>query len=92
MIFSLAETPEFYENLYKVGAQRCKEILKALNCVVVSDEAMSVAKEEEVFKISLLRDININTIQGQFVRIVEGDKALVEFNFLLFEKIINFRI
>lgn len=79
--FSLAETPEFYEKLYGIGEQRCKEILKALNCVVVSNVAMNVAKEQEVFQVSLLRDININTIQGQFARIIDGDKALEEFDF-----------
>lgn len=79
--FSLAETPEFYEKLYEIGEQRCKEILKALNCVVVSNVAMNIAKEQEVFQVSLLRDVNINTIQGQFARIIDGDKALEEFDF-----------
>lgn len=84
--FSLSDDPEFYKNLYSLGEASCKEILNALNCVVVSEKAMLIAKKERVFQRSLLRDLNINTIEGQFKRIVNGDKALVEFDFSFIRK------
>ncbi|MBD8156011.1 AAA family ATPase [Pantoea agglomerans] len=79
--FSLAESPEFYEVLYAQGPDVCQDVLQALRCVVVNEEAMDVAKNERVFQRSLLRDLNINTIEGQFKRIVNGEKALIEFDF-----------
>lgn len=79
--FSLAESPEFYEKLYSIDKSLCKVILKNLNCVVLSKEAMLIAKNEDVFKKSLLRDVNINTIHGQFLRVINGDSLLTEFDF-----------
>ncbi|MGN5115260.1 AAA family ATPase [Aeromonas sp. 55A] len=79
--FSLAESPEFYENLYSIDERLCKVILERLNCVVLSKKSMDIAKNEDVFKKSLLRDVNINTIHGQFLRIINGDSPLTEFDF-----------
>lgn len=79
--FSLAESPEFYEKLYSIDERLCKEILERLNCVVLSKKSMDIAKNEDVFKKSLLRDVNINTIHGQFLRIINGDSPLTEFDF-----------
>lgn len=84
--FSLAESPEFYEALYKLDPKVCHEVLKALRCVVVSEKAMKIAKDQRVFQRSLLRDLNINTIEGQFKRIINGEKALIEFNFEFIRK------
>lgn len=81
VFFSLAESPEFYAALYSVGEAVCKEILQKLNCVVVSDEAMRIARREFVFQKSLLRDVNINTVNGQFTRIINGEQPLTEFDF-----------
>ncbi|HED3854856.1 TPA: AAA family ATPase [Enterobacter soli] len=79
--FSLAESPEFYQKLYACGKELSYEILQDLNCVVVSDKAMNCAREEAVFKKSLLRDVNINTVHGQFKRLVNGLGQLTEFDF-----------
>lgn len=79
--FSLAESPEFYLNLYSLGRETCHAILKSLNDVVLSVNAMSIARDQEVFKTSLLRDVNINTIKGQFSRLIEGKTLLTEFDF-----------
>lgn len=79
--FSLAESPEFYEKLYSIDNKLCKVVLERLNCVVLSKEAMEIAKNEDVFKKSLLRDVNINTIYGQFSRLINGDRLLTEFDF-----------
>lgn len=79
--FSLAESPEFYQKLSSLGKKTCMEILEKLNCVVIDDEAMKVAKDQDVFKSSLLRDVNINTIQDQFLRLIKGGDLLTEFDF-----------
>ena len=79
--FSLAESPEFYQNLYALGKDTCHIVLESLNNVVISERAMAVAMHEDVFKTSLLRDVNINTIKGQFSRLIQGDDLLTEFDF-----------
>ncbi len=84
--FSLAESPEFYEKLYSIDSELCKSVLERLNCVVLSQDAMGIAKDEDVFKTSLLRDVNINTIRGQFSRIINGDSLLTKFDFQFVRK------
>ncbi|HGK4579657.1 TPA: AAA family ATPase [Yersinia enterocolitica] len=81
IFFSLAESPEFYLNLYSLGKEDCHAILKNLNDVVISKKAMMIAMNEGVFKASLLRDVNINTIKGQFSRLIEGKSLLTDFDF-----------
>lgn len=84
--FSLAESPEFYQTLNTLGTETCKEILTKLNCVVIDDKAMKIAKDQAVFKTSLLRDVNINTIQDQFLRLINGGDLLTEFDFQFVRK------
>lgn len=86
IFFSLAESAEFYQKLYSFGKKLSHDILNKLNCVVVSKNAIKAAKEESVFKSSLLRDVNINTIHGQFFRIINGDNPLTEFDFQFIRK------
>lgn len=86
VFFSLAESAEFYQKLYSFGKNLSRDILNRLNCVVVSEKAIKAAKKESVFKSSLLRDVNINTIYGQFLRIMNGDSLLTEFDFQFVRK------
>lgn len=79
--FSLAESPEFYENLYNLGPQLCLSVLKALNSVVLWSYFSLKRSDEEVLNTSLMRDVNINTIYGQFHRIVKGLQTKEKFNF-----------
>ncbi|HDM8405377.1 TPA: hypothetical protein P0N99_003049, partial [Yersinia enterocolitica] len=48
IFFSLAESPEFYLNLYSLGKEDCHAILKNLNDVVISKKAMMIAMNEGV--------------------------------------------
>lgn len=84
--FSLAESPEFYENLYNIDGELCRDVLKRLNCVVIDSKALDIAWKENVFKTSLLRDVNINTIQGQFSRLINGYGLLTDFDFQFVRK------
>lgn len=79
--FSLAESPEFYDTLYNLAGDDCEEVLSFLNCVVVSEDAMNAAKNQEVFLVSLMRDLSMNTVRNQFPRIINGLGMLEEFDF-----------
>lgn len=79
--FSLAESPDFYSNLYALGRDFANTVLQSLNCVVVNEKAMAIAQDEPVFIKSLLRHVNINTIMNHFKRILSGHSPLTDFNF-----------
>lgn len=79
--FSLAESPEFYENLYNIDPKLCLDVLGSLNSVVLWSYVTLMGVDEKVLNISLMRDVNINTIYGQFDRIVKGHLTKEKFNF-----------
>lgn len=79
--FSLAESPEFYDNLYNRFGEDAIDILKQLNCVVTDSELFNRTASEMVFGLSLMRDVNIVTINNQFKRILSGDDKVKRFEF-----------
>lgn len=64
--FSVATDINYYEYLNKFGEKKAHEILKALNDVAYSVDAMEIAKKEVVFTDALLRDISIMTVEQDF--------------------------
>lgn len=79
--FSLAESPEFYSNLYKVGKDFATEVLQRLNCVLIDDKAMAIALTQNVYNTSLIRNVNIITLRDQFKRVMSGYSLLTDYNF-----------
>lgn len=79
--FSLAESVDFYKNLYSFGKHFGDEVLINLNCVLTSRDVMRRAGTEEVFLKSLLRGVHIATLSKQLGRIRRGDSVLTPFNF-----------
>lgn len=84
--FSLAGSPEFYEKLFNMFGEASKDILSCLNCIVVDFEIFHRAKEKSVFNESLMRDVNINTVMGQFRRILRGERKRIRFDFSFVRK------
>lgn len=72
VFFSLSSSVDFYTNLYALGKSFGDEVLKGLNCVLVDHRAMGIAELEEVFKVSLLRNVHINNLKFQLNRIRDG--------------------
>jgi len=79
--FSLGSGPEYYNALMELTPKVREQILKKLNDVVLNKNILKKAIKETVFKHSLLRSININTIKGQFSRILNNEGDLTEFDF-----------
>ncbi len=79
--FSLAESPDFYVNLFRLGEDFCHDVLESLNCVVINNKAMLTARSEVVFIKSLARHVHMTTALAQFRRIIKGDSELTEFDF-----------
>lgn len=80
--FSLGQSDEFYSNIKSLGSVLGTSILKSLNDIVYHQESWQNIKHENVFKHSLLRDISLTSIRGQFRRILEGGEIQTEFHFV----------
>ncbi len=81
--FSLGQDIDYYQNIRnELSPELGDEILRGLNDIAFSEEFYKVAEKELVFKVSLLRDVSLTTITGQFRRVLDGGVILTNFNFL----------
>lgn len=79
--FSLGTDDNYYDNLNKLGEERRDKILTGLKDIAKSNEIFDKAINEEVTKISLLRDISVKTVVGQFRKIANGGSRLTDYHF-----------
>ena len=81
VFFTLGQSEEYYQNLYALDEELRTYILKSLNDVVHDHTAYDLAINEKVMKESLLRNVSIASIKGQFKRLLDGGKLRTEFDF-----------
>lgn len=79
--FSLGQGVEYYHNLSAISPKLKMELLKALNDMVFNPLYLEKAKDENVFKTSLLREVSLSTVKGQFSRVLNGQPPLTDFSF-----------
>ena len=79
--FSLGQDPDYYLTAQKLGDVKSSNILVALRDIVQDEELYAAALDEKVTGVSLLREVNTKTIEGQYRRILNGGAALTEFSF-----------
>lgn len=79
--FSLGQSEEYYSTVQSLEPALRNNILKSLNDVVNNEGLLSKVMSEDVFKSSLLRDISLTSISGQFKRILQGGDIQTEFHF-----------
>lgn len=79
--FSLGNSDDFYRNIAALTNSQGIEILKALRDIVVMPELIVELEDEKVFSTSLLRDVSLSVIKGQFSRILQGKVELTDFKF-----------
>lgn len=79
--FTLGQGDEYYQKLYALNADLRECILKSLNDLVYDKAAYDSAITEKVMKESLLRDVSIASIKGQFKRLLDGGKLRTKFDF-----------
>lgn len=77
--FSLGTSADYYANLKNYNERI--EILSALNDVAYNLELFKEIFTERVTQVSLLRDISISTVKGQFNRIADGGAVLTDYDF-----------
>lgn len=83
VFFSLGQDANYYKELMKVLTTETRnELLVGLKDVVNNSELLAKAKEEGVFKDSLLRTIRFSIIDQQFQRILNNAAALTDYEFI----------
>jgi predicted ATPase len=79
--FSLGQGTDYYRKLAALPNGYGKKVLTALRDMVVDPNIVDEVKDEEVFKISLLRDTSLSMVRGQYVRVLNGQAELTNFKF-----------
>jgi len=79
--FSLGQSAEFYSKMASLPNHFGKNILLMLRDIVVIPDLIEQIKEEEVFSSSLLRDVSLSVVKGQYTRILDGKAELTDYKF-----------
>lgn len=79
--FSLGQGVDFYREMGKLPNNLGKKILIALRDIVSTPNIIESIKKEDVFRTSLLRDISLSVVRGQFTRVLDGLAELTNFEF-----------
>nr|WP_325259412.1 AAA family ATPase [uncultured Oscillibacter sp.] len=79
--FSLGQSDEYYEHLKKLGHSVREHILVALNDIAYDLDRFEKVANENVVRISLLRDVSKVSVKYQFNRIAHGGVRLTNWKF-----------
>lgn len=79
--FSMGTDVEYYEKLSDLGEEIRNITLTSLNDIAYNVDLYEKAIQEQVTKISFLRDISETTIIGQFRRLAYGGSKLTDYDF-----------
>lgn len=81
--FSLGTDLDYYQNLYEqLSPDELDQYLRAMNDIVFDRKNFTVAQDERVFNVSLLRSVSLSAINGQFKRVLAGGNPLTDFHFI----------
>lgn len=80
--FSLGMDVGYYRKLSEFPVILREDLLTSLNDMVFNTDYIDLAKEEGVFRTSLLRDVSLSVLKGQFVRVLNGQPPLTDFEFI----------
>lgn len=80
--FSVGVDVEYYIILTRDVPERTRvAFLTGLRDIAYSPEALASAEGETVFDVSLMRSTDINTVTGQYRRVLAGDAPLTDYAF-----------
>lgn len=79
--FSLGQGVEFYKKMASLPDSLSEKILWSLRDIVVNPAIIESIKEEKVFGTSLLREISLSVVKGQYARLLKGLAELTDFKF-----------
>jgi predicted ATPase len=79
--FALGQDIDFYRNIAKLPDGVGEKILLALQDIVLRPETIDEIQNERVFSASLLRDVSLSLVKGQFFRALLGAAERTNFDF-----------
>lgn len=79
--FSLGQDADYYSKIMSLGTDISNQLLSALNDIAADEHLYHNVLKEDVTGISLLRSVNMKTIEGQYRRILKGGVELTNFYF-----------
>ncbi|MBA5605378.1 AAA family ATPase [Duganella sp. FT3S] len=79
--FSLGQSVDYYKSLAALPDSLKNSYLSGLNDMVAKPELIETFKDEKVFKTSLLREVSLSVIKGQFPRVLNHKPELTDFKF-----------
>lgn len=79
--FSLGQDVDFYVEIMKLSDDIGKHILANLNDIAYKPELLTRIQDEPVFRTSLMREVREQTITEQFIRVLDGNAPLSDFEF-----------
>ncbi len=79
--FSVGQDVEYYKNMVQLPESTRIVLLKGLKDIAFDSSLIDLAQDEDVFRTSLLRDVSLSVIKGQFARVLDGRNPLTDFEF-----------
>lgn len=79
--FSVGQDVDYYQKISSLSPQVSNLLLGALKDIVLNPELIKFAQDEIVFRTSLLRDVSLSVIKGQYSRVLAGRPPLTNFEF-----------
>lgn len=79
--FSLGQDTSYYEALKAIGDTFREEFLRAMRDLAFDAELLDRASAEQVTKVSLLREVPLQTVRDQFTRLAHGGARLTPYHF-----------
>ena len=79
--YSLGQSENYYLNLMKLSPSLREFLCKNLNDLVDNSEFINEIKDDSVFSTSILREVSLTSINGQYSRILNGLALLTDFDF-----------
>ncbi|ABU73522.1 hypothetical protein [Vibrio campbellii] len=79
--FSVGQDVEYYKNMVQLPESTRMVLFKGLKDIAFDSSLIDLAQHEDVFRTSLLRDVSLSVIKGQFARVLDGSNPLTDFEF-----------
>ncbi len=79
--FSLGQDDTYYEVVGKLKEQMKDAVLVGLHDIVSDGDLRERARKEHVTRRSLLRSVTWKSVEGQYLRLVQGGARLTEYDF-----------
>ncbi len=79
--FSVGQDVNYYQKIAILPDDDRNQLLEAIKDIVFDLELIEFAQDEDVFRTSILRDVSLSVIKGQFSRVLAGQPPLTNFEF-----------